>query len=288
MVAVADRRSFRQAAAACQVSQPTLSTQVKKLEAELGAVLVDRSATPLALTPAGERVVLRARIILDDIRQLREVATGDAGRVRLGLFPTLGPYLLSSIGGRLRDCAPETELLLTEEKTSDLLALLEAGALDAALVALPDGTDRFETLPLFREEFVLAMPSGHPLVGESRLDPALLAGHEVLLLSAGHCLADQVASWLGEVGAVARRDHRATSLETMRHMIAVGGGISLLPALAAVSDVPGIATRRFGDPIPSRDIALVWRSGTPTEATLRRLAPCLVPAGALLTRLLEN
>lgn len=285
LVAVADRGSFRQAALSCEVSQPTLSTQIKKLETELGVTLIDRSIAPLALTPVGEHIVARARLILDEVRQLKQIAAAEAQveAVRLGFFPTLGPYLLPHIVPTVRDRMPQVELLLTEEKTAVLLDMLDAGELDAALVALPDGVGRFESLPLFREEFLLATPVNHRLSGTMdgpRVSASEVVGEELLLLSHGHCLADQVADWVTDVGASAREDYRATSLETMRNMIRAGNGLTLLPALTVlpqVTDTSGIGLRRFEPPTPSRTIALTWRKSSPAAPTLQKLAPCLVP-----------
>ena len=288
LVALADHGSFRRAATACGVSQPTLSTQVKKLEAELGAPLVDRGVTPLRLTPAGEEVVRRSRRLLHDAGQLRDavrvLSHPEAGPLRLGVFPTLGAYLLPRVLGGVRAAFPDVDLLITEEKSDELLAQLTAGELDAVIVALPVADADLTVRPLFREDFLLAVPAGHPLAHSAEpLGARNLAGTDVIVLAAGHCLADQVDAWLDRVGGECRADYRASTLESLRSMIAAGGGVTLLPALAVQTPVTAsgaVVTRPLVDPVPSRDLALVWRAGCARADLLERLAPLLVPQGA--------
>ncbi len=288
LVAVADARSFRRAAAACEVSQPTLSTQLKKLETELGVTLVDRSAPPLTLTAVGERIVARARVILDQVQEIRAEATleGDAegGALRLGAFPTLGPYLLPHVVAGIRERFPTLKLLLTEEKSADLLALVEAGRLDAVLLALPVAEPGLHVQPLFREELLLAVPENHPLAEPTPpLTPARVAGTELVCLTEGHCLSDQVGAWIHQVGGRRREDYRASSLEVVRNMVSAGTAATLLPALAVIPPVataPGLVARRFTRSAPTRDIALVWRAGSPHGELLHKLAPLLVPSDA--------
>lgn len=287
LVAVADARSFRQAALACDVSQPTLSTQVKKLEAELGVTLLDRTVAPLALTSVGERVVGRARSILAEVAGIRAEAALEAdaegGALRLGVFPTLGPYLLPHVIEGVRARFPSLKLLLTEEKSADLVALLQAGRLDAALLALPVAGPGLQVRPLFREELLLAVPAAHPLAGASKaLTPEDVAGTELTCLAEGHCLGDQVTAWITANGGRRRDDFRASSLESMRTMIGSGSVASLLPALTVlppVSAAPGLVVRRFARSAPARDIALVWRTGSAQAGLLAKLAPALVPGG---------
>lgn len=296
LIAVADEGSFRGAARRVDVSQPTLSAQIKKLEAQLGAQLLDRSGSPIRLTEVGEEVVRRARNLLRDAEQLRiAVATHrstTSGTVRLGIFPTLAPYLLQHALAAMRVEFPDVTLLVTERKTDKLLGMLDAGELDAVLAAVPLGGSTptgLSQLPLFREEILLALPAGHDLaVGPEPVESRLLAGADITLLAPGHCLNDQVEGWLDAVGAHGRDDYRASSIETLRAMIVAGSGlVTLLPALS-VADVPGssgssgagadeLVTRRLADPVPTRDIALVWRSDSALAPLLRRVAPALVP-----------
>lgn len=292
LVAVADHGSFRRAAAACGVSQPALSTQVRKLEADLGAVLIDRASSPLRPTPVGEEVVRRARRLLHDAGQLKEAVRAashpEAGTVRLGVFPTLGAYLLPRVLSGIRARFPDVAWLITEERSSVLLAQLAAGELDAVTVALPVTGPDLVVRPLFREEFLLAVPHDHPLAdGEGPVSARRVSGADVILMSAGHCLGEQVNDWLARIGGHPRDDYRATSLESLRSMVAAGGGATLLPALAAqppVSASDAVVTRPIVQPVPSRDIALVWRAGCARAELLEKLAPALVPAGAAHVR----
>lgn len=267
LVAVGDHHHFGRAAAACHVSQPTLSTQLKKLEQELGIALVERSPRHVVLTAAGERVADRARVILDEAAAIRMLAhqavDPEGGTLRLGLFPTLAPYLLPHVVPALHERYPNLELLLIEEKTEVLLDQLRSGRLDAAILALPVPGDPFEQQRLFTEDFVLAVPADHPLAAtDGPVDPSVLAGEHVLLLEEGHCLRDQALSVCRLAGASERRGFRATSLETLRQMVAAGVGITLLPELAVRPPVPSsddIVLLRFGDPVPQRELAMLWR-----------------------------
>ncbi|MFZ4519934.1 MAG: LysR substrate-binding domain-containing protein [Microthrixaceae bacterium] len=279
LVAVADHRHFGRAAEACFVSQPTLSTQIRKLEKELGVELFERTPRQVLLTPAGEQVVARARGVLhgaDDIREVaRRAADPEAGTVRLGIFPTLGPYLLPHVVPALHRSFPRLELLLVEEKTEEILARLRAGDLDAGLLALPVDDDRLVAEPLFREDFLLAVPANHPLSGGAGPAPtSVLDGEEVLLLEDGHCLRDQALAVCHLAGAAERTGFRATSLETLRQMVAAGVGITLLPELAVsppVAASPDVVLRPFLDP-PSRAIAMFWRPTSVQADLLPRLA----------------
>lgn len=287
LVAVADHGSFRKAAAAMDVAQPTLSVQVRKLEEELGAELIDRSSTPLHLTPAGVVAVERARSILKDVQSLddavRAAVAPTSGTLQLGVFPTLAPYLLSRVMPGVNERYPELHLLITEEKTSKLLKRFDEGVLDAMLIAMPVDLADANVLPLFREEFLFATASAGQLAGLPQpIDPSNLEGQELLLLGEGHCLAAQVEDWLAAVGAHHTCPHRASSIESLRSMVSSGVGSTLLPALATQTPAAtdSVVTMRIADPAPTRDIALVWRPGNPRAELLERLAPLLVPHGA--------
>lgn len=283
LVAVADLRSFRRAATACGVSQPTLSVQVRKLEEELGVELVDRSAIPLSLTPAGTSVVQRARTILAEAAAIRLISLelhDSPAPIRLGVFPTLGPYLLPHVSAALRTALPRLRLPLTEEKSITLAEWLCAGTLDAAVLALPVDDPQLEQRPLFREDFVVVAPAEHPLANTPRVTRASLAGRELVLLSDGHCLKSQVRDWAAANGAVVRNDYCATSLESLRHTLLTDGGVTLLPALTVlppVTPTPGLIIRRFAGQAPFRDVALVWPRTSPRRRHLNALAPFLVP-----------
>jgi len=267
LVAVADHRHFGRAAEACFVSQPTLSTQIKKLERELGVELIERNPGHIVLTPAGEQVVARARVVLseaDDIVDIaRRARDPEAGSLRIGLFPTLAPYLLPHVVPQLHARFPKLELLLVEEKTEIVHQRLRDGSLDVGVLALPIHDVQLHAEVLFDEDFVLAVPREHPLAVEGGpVDMSVLTGEHVLLLEEGHCLREQALAVCQMAGADERSGFRATSLETLRQMVAAGVGITLLPELAVQPPVPpseDIVLLRFREPVPRRTIAMFWR-----------------------------
>ncbi|MAL03193.1 MAG: DNA-binding transcriptional regulator OxyR [Arenimonas sp.] len=290
LVALADLRHFGRAAESCHVSQPTLSTQIKKLEDELGVSLVERAPRHVMLTAAGQDIAMRARRVLAEVEQMRETArrTADpeAGSVRLGLFPTLGPYLLPHVVPRIRQRFPRLELLLVEEKTEVILHMLRDGKLDAAVLALPLHEEWAETEFLFEEPFMLAVPDGHPLAGRRNLRLGELGDQHLLLLEEGHCLRDHALEVCGLAGAGEKEGFRATSLETLRQMVAAGVGVTLLPVLAVKPPVPASVDIRllsFRNPPPSRRLALVWRRSSAMGGFLHDLAAVLrdLPQGLL-------
>lgn len=280
LVALADHKHFGRAAAACFVSQPTLSTQIKKLEDELGVSLVERAPRKVMLTPAGHEAADRARAIVAEVEQMKEAARRsrdpEAGTVRLGIFPTLGPYLLPHVIPSVRSRFPQLELLLVEEKSDVLLGRLRDGKLDAAILALPLADEQLHAEFLFEEPFVLAVPEGHQLGSRPLLQLDDLAQHRLLLLEDGHCLRDQALNVCQLAGAGEKSGFQATSLETLRQMVAANVGITLLPMLAVQPPVarPGnIQLLGFeGNNIPSRRIALVWRRSSAMSGFLKQLA----------------
>lgn len=279
LVALADHKHFGRAAAACYVSQPTLSTQIKKLEDELGVPLVERAPRKVMLTPAGRDAADRARRIVAEVDQMKEAARRsqdpEAGTVRLGLFPTLGPYLLPHVVPRLRARFPHLELLLVEEKSDVLLSRLREGKLDAGLLALPIADDQLHTEFLFEEPFVLAVSESHPLAQRDSLSLAELSQQQLLLLEDGHCLREQALDVCRLSGANEKSEFRATSLETLRQMVAADVGITLLPTLAVkppVARSENIHLLGFSDSHPSRQIAMVWRKSSAMSDFLQQLA----------------
>ncbi|MEZ0469420.1 DNA-binding transcriptional regulator OxyR [Luteimonas salinilitoris] len=279
LVALADHRHFGHAAAACFVSQPTLSTQIRKLEEELGVVLVERAPRKVMLTPAGHEAAERARRIVAEVEQMKEAARRnrdpEAGTVRLGMFPTLGPYLLPHVIPRLRERFPQLELLLVEEKSDVLLTRLRDGRLDAGLLALPVHDEQLHAEFLFEEPFLLAVPGRHPLAQRDSLALRELSEQRLLLLEDGHCLREQALEVCHLGGAGERSEFRATSLETLRQMVAADVGVTLLPMLAVkppVARSDNIHLLDFHDSRPSRRIAMVWRRSSAMEGFLLRLA----------------
>lgn len=282
LVALADLRHFGRAADVCFVSQPTLSTQIRKLEEELGVTLVERAPRKVMLTAAGQDVVARARRIVADVEQMKEAARRsrdpESGSLRLGVFPTLGPYLLPHVLPQLQVRFPNLELLLVEEKSDVLLARLREGKLDAALLALPVHDEQLHTEFLFEEPFVLAAPAQHPLASQKSLSMDDLNDQTLLLLEDGHCLRDQALDVCRLSGANEKGGFRATSLETLRQMVAAGIGVTLLPALSVHEPVVQPANIRlvnFRDPVPSRKIALVWRRSSALDGFLHAFAETL-------------
>ncbi len=287
LVSLAEFRHFGRAAEASFVSQPTLSTQIKKLEDELGVALVERAPRKVLLTEAGTEIARRARSVLSEIEQIKAVArrTRDPESVslRLGIFPTLGPYLLPHIVPRIRERFPRLELLLREEKTEQILHMLREGTLDAGILALPLHDESLHTEFLFEEPFVLAVPSGHPLTHRGRLKLADLTDQTLLLLEDGHCLRDQALEVCHMAGAGEKTGFRATSLETLRQMVAADVGITLLPVLAVkppASQAANVELIEFAGTPPSRRIAMVWRKSSSTTPFLEKLADVIrsVPA----------
>lgn len=268
LVALADTRHFGRAAERCHVSQPTLSTQVRKLEEFLGVALVERRPRRLALTAAGEAVVDRARRMLQDADDIRTLARASqdplSGQLKIGLIPTLGPYLLPRIAPRLARALPKLQLMLHEYQTAPLVERVVRGELDLAILALPADTKGLQTRSLFGESFLVAMPEKHRLAARKRVKPADLEGEKLLLLEEGHCLRNQALEVCAQAGTE-EQDFRATSLETLRQMVAAGLGVTLLPRLAAegpFASARGLVVRPFAPPQPTRLIGAAWRRST--------------------------
>jgi len=277
VIAVADTGHFGRAAERCHVSQPTLSTQVKKLEETLGVRLFERAARRVQPTNTGERIVARARAILDEVRAIGDLARGQQGPLcgvlRLGIIPTLAPYALPWVVPPLQKSYPDLRLVLRESTTAALVDELTLHRLDAALVALPVAAPGLADEPLFDEPFVLLAPARHPLAMRTRVREEDLRDTRMLLLTEGHCLREQALALCGDGDAVAD-DFRATSLETLRQLVGAGLGCTLIPALALTTLATGttVVARPFRAPAPHRRIGIVWRRSYPDEAGIRALA----------------
>ena len=281
-VKLAELRHFSKAAEACFVSQPTPSTQIRKLEEELGVSLVERAPRKVMLTPIGEDIAHRARHVLRDIEHIKDAARRskdpETGNIRLGIFPTLAPYLLPHVIPVIRQRYPDLRMQLAEEKTENILNMLDQGRLDAGLLALPVTEPGMEIEILFDEPFVTAMPASHPLCDKQFITMQDLAGEELLLLEEGHCLRQQALAVCELAGAHERVDFHATSMETLRQMVAANAGVTLMPVLSVKPPIPAtenIVLRPFAEPAPNRTIALVWRNSSPLGGFLRKLAECL-------------
>ena len=281
IVALADKGQFVRAAQACHVGQPTLSTQLKKLEDYLGVTLFERNKHHLVPTPIGEKIVENARLALNVVDQIRELARRSRdpmyGAFRLGVFPTLGPYLIPHLLPAIRAACPDLHLFLREDLTANLYERLRQCALDALLLALPVHGHDIETLPLFRERFFVALPRGHPLAKKARIDADDLRDQDLLLLEDGHCMREHALAICGMRSPEQRDELSATSLETLRQMVAAGAGCTLLPALAAHNGHAFlkkglVQIRPFASPDAFRTIGVVWRRHCPGEATVRGFA----------------
>jgi LysR family transcriptional regulator, hydrogen peroxide-inducible genes activator len=279
LVTLADVRHFSKAAELCFVSQPTLSTQIRKLEEELDVQLVERSPRQVMLTKVGEEVVERARSVLNEVEAMRAIARRSrdphSGTLRLGIFPTLAPYLLPHVIPEVRRRFPRLTLRLFEEKTEDILEMLDKGRLDAGLLALPVNNDQLIARKLFEEPFVVAMPEQHALARLQSIRIEDLIDEELLLLEDGHCLRDQALEVCHLAGAHEKLDFHATSMETLRQMVAANTGITLMPTLAVkppVAPTENVAIRPFADPAPKRTIAMVWRKSSALTDFLEEMA----------------
>ena len=278
LVTLAEEGHFRRAAERCFVSQPTLSNQIRKLELELGVVFLERTSRKVLFTQAGLELVAQARKVLIEAQRFREMASchGEqmSGPLHLGLIPTVGPYLLPHLSPGLRHDFPKLEFYLHEAQTHQIVSHLESGSIDCAILALVKETESFIELPLFDEAMFLAVPCEHEWQSREQVALQELAGHRLLMLEDGHCLRDQALGFCFAAGAKEDSHFRATSLETLRNMVAAGAGITLLPQLAVPNDRcrDGVCYVPCCDPVPTRKIGLVYRPGSPLKARYEQLA----------------
>lgn len=279
--AVAETLSFRKAAQLCRVSQPSLSAQLAALESALGNKLFERSRARVVPTPAGAALLERIRPLLQSADDLLVFARSKEdpfkGTLRLGVIPTVSPYLLPRVARPLRKSYPELTVRWIEEKTPVLVELLEAGRLEAALMALEAPLPRMSHEHLVDDEFLLAAAPNHPLMlkkGPAKTSD--LADAEVLLLDDGHCLRDQALAVCSHAGAN-ELEFRATSLPTLAQMVAAGNGVTLLPRLSIDTEArrASLSVRPFANPAPKRTLALIWRPQSPLEPALKKLAATL-------------
>jgi LysR family hydrogen peroxide-inducible transcriptional activator len=267
MVALADRLHFGRAAEDLSIAQPSLSAILQKVERLLGERLFDRTSRRVALTPAGQVVVWRLRLALEEIAGLAGAGKAAvtrpalAGRFRLGLVPTIGPYYAPRFLGALRERFPGLELALTEALTEALLQMLRQRALDAAIVCLPVEEPGLTETPLLREPFVLAVPAHHPLAAAAEVAVGQLEPREILLMERGHCLRNQALETCGTSPDAVLNPLQAASLETLRHLVAAGNGCAVIPEMAVAGGMDcGALVRyvRFREPSPSRTIGFVF------------------------------
>jgi len=275
LVALADTGHFGKAAERTFVSQPTLSAQLKKLEDFLGVKLVERQPKNVQLTDVGKQVVVRARRMLDEGEQIISLARNNtdplAGKLKLGLIPTIGPYLLPRIMQKIRKALPDLGLMLYEHQTEPLLKRLKDGEIDLGILALPIAHEGMQTRELYQEAFTVALPNDHPLALRPTIRIQDLKGQTLLLLEDGHCLRDQALEVCSRIEVREAEDFRATSLETLRQMVVAGLGLTLLPETAVESPFGsqrGLTIRQFAKPAPTRTVGAVWRKSSTRAAAI--------------------
>ena len=271
LTALAEQRHFGKAAEACAVTQPALSMQIRELERELGVDLVERRPNDIMLTEIGLEVARRAERVLSAARDLTEFARHSArtltGRLRLGVIPTLAPYVLPQILPALQQRFPDLRIELRETQTRTLMDELGRGTLDAVLLALPVNERDIESITLFDDPFLLAVPAGDPHPKAARITAADIDQQRLILLEEGHCLRDQALAFCGTAGG-GPTGLGATSLATVMQMVANGYGVTLLPRIALPVEARDerVKVLRFRDPQPARSIGLAWRRTSPRKA----------------------
>ena len=299
IVAVARAKHFGHAAEACFVAQPTLSVAIKKLEDELGVVLFERGGAEISVTPLGAQIVAQAERVLEQTAAIKELAKQNkdplAGPLRLGVIYTIGPYLLPPLVKRMIETTPQMPLVLQENFTVKLLEMLRQGELDAAIMALPLPEHGMAVQPLYDEPFVVAMPKNHPWTSRTAIPAEHLKTETMLLLGNGHCFRDQVLEVCPEMarfsapGNGMQRTFEGSSLETIRHMVASGIGLTVLPR-ASVPDMESrdgmLAFRYFENPEPNRRVVIVWRKSftrkAAIDAIVAAVADCQLPGVRML------
>ena len=281
LVAVAEHKHFGRAAAASFVSQPTLSTQIKKLEEELGVTLIERSNRQVMLTPVGERIVEQAQLVLREVNHLvhlaEEYRDPFGGDFRLGVIPTVAPYLLPKILRPIAKAFPNLRIQLTEGQTAVISRLLRDGDLDAVILALPLDEDNVVEAKLYSEPFLFAVSKQHPKAANKTVGLSDLDGEQVLLLEDGHCLRDQALEVCKTHNALENANFRATSIETLRQMVAAGVGTTLMPELAVATRSGPVRYIPFRGQPPHRDIGLCWRATSSRAALLDELSEGVEP-----------
>ena len=297
IVALARERHFGRAAEKCFVSQPTLSVAVKKLEEELGVVLFERGGSEVTATPVGTRVVEQAQRVLEEAAAIKNIAEQGkdelAAPLRFGAIYTIGPYLMPQLIPLLHKRAPRMPLLIQENYTHRLAELLKTGELDVVALSLPFEESGIVTQAVYDEPFRVLMPAEHPWAKRNRIPATDLCRENLLLLSTGNCFREQVlqtCSGVERANDTMQQSLEGSSLETIRHMVASGVGITVLPSAAAEGrtvETRLTAVRPFAPPVPSRRVALAWRRSFPrpraVEAVRQAILACKLPGVTLLS-----
>ncbi|MBC7953228.1 MAG: LysR family transcriptional regulator [Rhodospirillaceae bacterium] len=281
LVALAEHRHFGRAAETCLATQSTLSAGLQELENLLGVILVERTKRKVMLTPLGEEIVARARLVLRGAEDIADLATASAeplsGPLRLGVIPTIGPYLLPRVLPALRDAYPNLRLYLREDLTARLLERLSSGDLDAVLIALPYDSPEMESMVVSEDPFMLACPPGHALAAKAQIYSADLMDADLLLLEEGHCLREHALAACHLPGPGKNGGIMGTSLATLVQMVANNLGVTLLPQMAVQGGVlagTNLLTRPLAD-AGNRLIGLAWRPSSPRKAEFRALGDFL-------------
>lgn len=276
IVTLAREQHFGRAAERCYVSQPTLSIAVKKLEDELGVALFERSKSLVHPTPLGEKVIEQAQLVLEQTAAIKDIANAGKDQLnsalQVGAIFTIGPYLFPKFIPNLQKIAPDMPLYVEESYTATLRDRLRKGELDAIIISLPFTEADVVTQSLYEEPFLVLMPEGHPLAEKDAIDPADLNDYSVLLLGEGHCFRDQILKACPSLKPSMEKHNKirtaaeGSSLETLRHMVASGLGVTILPYSATATicySESSLITKPFSDPVPKRTVALAWRASFP-------------------------
>ena len=280
LAAIDEFRHFRKAAEKCFVSQPTLSGQLKKLESEIGVQLVERTTRNVFLTPIGQEIVKKAHIILAEAASIEDLvktySDPMSGRVNIGLIPTIAPYLLPHIVQPIKSTYPQLEIILHEVQTEVMLKQLGEGTLDAGILAVPLETRGIEQIILYNEPFYVAVNNQHEFAKKSKIIKEDLRGETLLLLGEGHCLRGQVLEVCSYTMTKERKDFQDTSLETIRHMVSTGIGITLIPQTAIFSKILNqnspIKYIPFYKPVPARSVGLLFRKNSNRKTCFQNLS----------------
>lgn len=290
IVMLARERHFGRAAEKCHVSQPTLSVALKKVEQRHGVLLFERSSAEVRLTPIGQQVAAQAERVLEEFGKLKEIAAQGqdplVGPLRLGVIYTIAPYLLPRLIPALHLRAPLMPMYLQENFTVSLAEQLRRGDLDVIVVALPFSEPGIVSLPVYDEPFRVALPAGHPLASQQAIEPDQVAAENLLLLGNGNCFRDQVVQACPHLSAPGGVEGamEGSSLETVRHMVASGAGMSVVPASAAESwpqNDPLLHLRPFTDPVPFRRVVIAWRATFPRPQAIDVLRAAILDAPPL-------
>jgi len=274
IVAVAQERHFGRAAERCFITQPALSLAIQKLEEELGALIFERRKKQITVTPLGEKIVQQAQRVLEEAEQIAVIAAQGkdqlVGPLRLGVIPTVAPYILPDLVPILHKRAPAMPLEIEENLTANLSAMLKHGRLDAIIIALPYEETGVLRKPLYDEPFKVVVPATHPWAKKRRIDATWLGNEKVILPHAGHCFRRQVLDQCPEISRSDEQGIQGSSLETIRQMVASGLGVTVLPcsALTAKHQNRHLVAVPFAEPVPERQIGLAWRKGFSRPAAL--------------------